>query len=637
MASTFFGLTIASSALSTYQAATNTVANNIANVQTAGYSKQVTNISASSAMRVNAKYGTMGTGASATSIRQLRDNYYDTKYWRNQSSVGLYDARLYYMEQIETIYADDDASTGFTTIFSKMFNAMDTLKNYASDSNVRNQFISSAQNLTTYFNGIATQMSQLQSDVNNEIKSTVDNINSIAQKIALLNKQINVIEVQGGYANELRDERALLVDELSTIIPVEVEEFQVTNSNYADQYTGATNYRIKINGQTLVDTYEYHGLEYTARTNKINQTDVDGLYDLTWKDTGVSFNPTSSAMSGSLKALFELRDGNNKATFNGTTATGDTAYGTATVNGKTVTTLTVKDPSITAIEKLNIAQEGILTIRNNNYNYSDFIINKEVATDSNGNPILDADGNPTYTYSYTFTLEKELSSIEKGKLAGQTATIGTSIDAMGIPYYMAQMNEFLRIFASSFNALQQGTEDNPGMTLGGEEMGAFFIANNKVDGSEYDFSDDTISSYSNSYYQLTALNFGVASASIKDSSRIATTSKSNYTDGVDEYNIIDQTLKLQNDVKMYRGCKASDFLQCLLSDITVDTQESSLFLDNYTNIANAIDTQRQSISGVDEDEEALDLIKFQNAYNLSSKVISTLCEMYDRLITQTGV
>ena len=88
---------------------------------------------------------------------------------------------------------------------------------------------------------------------------------------------------------------------------------------------------------------------------------------------------------------------------------------------------------------------------------------------------------------------------------------------------------------------------------------------------------------------------------------------------------------------MYRGGGADDFLQCMISDISVDTQECNIFYENYSNIASAIDTQRMSISGVDEDEEALNLVKFQNAYNLSSKMVSVLCEIYDRLILETGV
>ena len=263
------------------------------------------------------------------------------------------------------------------------------------------------------------------------------------------------------------------------------------------------------------------------------------------------------------------------------------------------------DPSITEIKNLHIAQEGILTIRNNNYNYSDFSMEKVPVVDVNGDPVLDADGNATYTYSYTFTLEKELSTIEKGKLAGQAANIGASVDAMGIPYYMAQMSEFIRVFAQSFNDLQKGTVDNPGVDLNGNEMGAFFVADNKVDGTEYDFSEDKVSSYSNSYYQMTADTFAVADESIKDPGRISTQTKDNFTAGVDRYDTVEAILKLQSDTKMYRGSAADDFLRCL--------------------------------SGVDEDEEGLELMKFQYAYNLASKMVSVMSEMYDKLINQTGL
>ncbi len=80
-----------------------------------------------------------------------------------------------------------------------------------------------------------------------------------------------------------------------------------------------------------------------------------------------------------------------------------------------------------------------------------------------------------------------------------------------------------------------------------------------------------------------------------------------------------------------------DFLQCLLSDVAVDTQKVKIFEDNYKNLSTAITNQRMSISGVDNDDEALTLVKYQNAYKLSSKLVSVLAEMYDRLILETGV
>ena len=106
MPSQFFGLTIASSGLSAYQAALNTTANNISNEQTKGYSRQAANLSASDALRVNAKYGSMGSGVTVNSIKQIRSEYYDTKYWQNQASLGLYETKLGYLEQIENYFID---------------------------------------------------------------------------------------------------------------------------------------------------------------------------------------------------------------------------------------------------------------------------------------------------------------------------------------------------------------------------------------------------------------------------------------------------------------------------------------------------------------------------------------------------
>ena len=133
MPSTFFGLTIASSGLSAYQVALNTSANNISNVQTKGYSKQQANRVASESIRAYAKYGSMGTGVTTESVKQLRNQYYDNKYWYNQSSVGLYETKLNYLKQIENYFIDDDSSKGFSTILNTMFNDLDTLKNNAGE------------------------------------------------------------------------------------------------------------------------------------------------------------------------------------------------------------------------------------------------------------------------------------------------------------------------------------------------------------------------------------------------------------------------------------------------------------------------------------------------------------------------
>ena len=112
MASTFFGLSIATSGLRAYQASANTVANNISNVDTTGYTKQVTNMKANNSLRSYTEYGTLSTGVSAESVTQLRSEYYDNKYWQYSGFRGEYDEKVKYMDQLQTYFQDDSTIEG---------------------------------------------------------------------------------------------------------------------------------------------------------------------------------------------------------------------------------------------------------------------------------------------------------------------------------------------------------------------------------------------------------------------------------------------------------------------------------------------------------------------------------------------
>lgn len=610
MPSTFFGLTISSSALTSFQAATNTVANNISNVNTKGYTRQQAIRVAAEALRVNQKYGMAGSGVDTTEIKQIRDFYYDVKYWENNAKVGLYDTKLYYMQQIEDYLIDDDTAKGFSTILDEMFNALNTLNSNPNDLDKRQQFISKSQSFATFFNSLSTGLGKIQEDCNKEIATQVENINSISQKIALLNKQINVIELQGTNANELRDQRALLVDELSELVPVEVIETKVTNSNYPDMYTGATDYVLKIDGKTLVNNFEYNTLKCVARDEKVNQSDVEGLYDICWEGSNIPFNPASKASDGRLRALFEIRDGNNAEGFSGSVQ-----EVTAGTGGDVVT---LKNPSITDINYMTMPSEGIITMNNKDYKYTGFSYDEA-------------------TQTYKFQLDQTLSVEEKNRIMGKKVAIGQNIDAMGIPYYQAQANAFLREFAKQFNEIQK-----KGVTLDGTAGDSFFVAE-KPDGSEWNFEDYTattgnsMSSSGNYYYMLTGANVVVADNVVRTPQNLVTLTADELANGTDNPSLVNEMALLYKDVKMFRGAGANEFLQCLISDNSVDTEKASLFLKNYSNISETIVQKRMSISGVDEDEEALDMLKFQNAYNLASKMIQTMSEMYDRLILETGV
>ncbi len=602
--STFFGLSIAESGLRVYHAAANTTVNNISNGDTNGYSKQVLNTSSSAAIRSYTNWGTISTGVTADSITQLRSQFYDNKYRAYTGYQSEYETKNEYMLQIENYFRDDSTVKGFGSIYDTMFNSLDSLSTSPADTTVRNQFISDAQNFCSFFNSVASSLESLQLDVNEQINSTVSQINSIAQKISILNDQINSVEISGSYANELRDERALLVDELSKFAAVETKETEVINSNYPDMYTGATNFEIKINGQLIVDGDRYRQLNCVARDYRVNQSDARGLYDIYWADNGENFNPTSLSNTGSLKGLFELRDGNNAEAFSGT------------VKSISGTAVTVVKPTLSEENSMTMPQNGTISIGSKNYSYSGFDMYHDLEGNSQCVFYIDSDPNG-------------LSST-----AGKTAAIGSSVDYKGIPYYQAQMNEFVRAFSKSFNDIEQ-----EGVDLYGNPMGAFFVAES-VTGSEINFYDEPTTYFESSgsnYYQLTAANIRIAKATRDDPSVFSTATLEKHQNGIDDEEMVNRLLTLQKDTVMYRGSSGQQFLQYIMSDVTIDTEESQLLSNNYYTIASTVGNQRTSVSGVDEDEEAMDLLKFQNAYSLCSKVISVMTEMYDKLINQTGV
>ncbi len=140
------------------------------------------NLVAKASLR-NYTYGTLGSGVDADSIVQMRNTYYYVKYWTNNSNIGQYEKKGYYMSQIENLYRDDDQKlAGFSTLYSKMFNSMDSLKGNAGDLYIRTQFINNAGSLTEYFNNMYHNLSTIQADCNQEVSALVTQINSFAQK-----------------------------------------------------------------------------------------------------------------------------------------------------------------------------------------------------------------------------------------------------------------------------------------------------------------------------------------------------------------------------------------------------------------------------------------------------------------------
>lgn len=642
MPSQFFGLNIAYTGLTASNAALNTTANNIANAETLGYSRQHVVQEAADALRTFTTYGCAGAGVDVLAIERIRDEFYDNKFWDSNTNVGEYNMKQYYMTQVEDYFMDTETSEGFTTIFNKMMDALAEVKKQSGTLATKAQFVGYADNISEYFNNMANNMELVQKDVNSEIKVKIDEINSIASELATLNKQINVIEMSHGSANELRDKRTLLLDELSAIVSVEVKETPITDPNDPERETGGNRFVVRIaGGQELVDTNEYNTLTCIARTNeeKVNQSDAEGLYDVYWISDlrtgaiGDQFNLYNPLLGGELQGLIEMRDGNNGEYFNGIVTSVGAAFTDAETGDRLKqVTIEVDDTYLMDLNKCTLPDNGgRITIANTVYDFEDWTYNYDANT-----------GKTTYTLTINET--KSEVNIDSSK-TGREAEIGKSINYQGIPYYQEQMNEWVRVFSQAFNDILASGYDIYGGT--GNKL---FVGDMETDDLQYEFTEryntteadgtrktESIHVAEDSYYRLTAKNMNVWEPMYADPDLLAT--KTDASAGVDEYGNVTALIDMTTDKKVasFRGAAVSEFLTCILSDVALNANTANTFYTTYSNVTNSIDNQRLSISSVDQDEEAVSLVKYQNAYTLASKMISTLTEVYDRLILETGV
>ena len=254
---------------------------------------------------------------------------------------------------------------------------------------------------------------------------------------------------------------------------------------------------------------------------------------------------------------------------------------------------------------------------------------------------VDEDGKYVYEFELDEPVRKDVDETE--------VSIGQSIAYKGIAYYMQQLNEFARVYTQEFNNLHK-----QGVDLYGDEGLDYFNSRNKVSGENYVFEqseddadngiivssktgsyavEDEEANYG-SYYFMTASGLCVTDEIYDDPSRFA--ASSDIVNGESQNDIVLDMIALKSDTTMFKQGTPSGFLQSLIAEMGIDSDKAKSFQTNQEDILAIVENQRLSISGVDMDEESMNLVRYQNAYNLSAKVITTMNEMYDRLINYMG-
>lgn len=623
MPSTFLGLNTGLSGLSYFQTALNTTAHNISNADTTGYSKQTVQASASDALRLKKSYGMMGTGITASAVERERNTYYDVKYWSANAKYSQYNTQHANLEQLQTYMNEMTSEAGYTKWMSELSNAMQNLSAKPADYTTRISFALTADSFTDMVNELSSNFQSTQKTINDEVELAVSEVNSLAKQIYELTQEIMTIELKGGNANDLRDKRGVCIDNLTQYVNADVDERSIMYGVGTDQVeSNAKTMCIRVNGEILVDELGFNELTVVPREQRVNQNDQDGLVDIYWKNAdgtaGERFDATNT--TGRIAGLINIRDGNNGEIFAGTT----------TAVSDNPAEVRVDPAKPIAMKNLNIPSEGTITLNGKEYLYDGWTAE------------YDADGNLDHFTFKNMTMmdEKnvEVTAIfPTTGIVGAAAQIGTKNMTKGIPYYQSQLNELVRVFSRYMNDLTSSgvdAEGNPGLDAFTAEnpAGGDFVLKGSMQGT------GTISSSDSTYYRLTGLNWELNSEWKVDPKKIVVSYKEDIEQGnVEAQDILQKMMAGLTDPKMFQQGNISQFMQAFTTNLAVDTKKNEVFAENQDDIRYTIDNQRASVSGVDKNEEASSLTKFQELYRLASKVISVLNEVYDKLINETGV
>jgi len=289
MTGIFGTLNMGKRALLAQQLAINVTGHNISNVNTEGYSRQ--KVVMETNPPTSAWPGQVGTGVRAAQINRVYDHFLGTQIQDEKTNLGRWEAQQSGLKNIDAIFNESNGY-GLNQTMNEFWNSWQELSNNPSSITERNNVVEKGKALSSAFHRIHDELEQAQQQADDNIKATIDRINTLAEQIADLNKNISSVEANGQKANDYRDQRDMLVKDLSSLIDIKTFE---NNNGQLDIILGS--------GRPLVSNSSFQSLSADIRG--------DGLNDVVWNDGyGTSVNITNNISGGELKGWLEVRDTN---------------------------------------------------------------------------------------------------------------------------------------------------------------------------------------------------------------------------------------------------------------------------------------------------------------------------------------
>lgn len=271
------------------QTALQTVAHNVANKTTEGYSRQrVDQVTAPPVLEGNLQ---LGMGARAAQVNRISNPFLDKQLSAAQGKQGFIEAQAESLSRVEQVF-NEQQNKSLNQYIADFFNAFRELANSPESTTVRTIVKETGEALSKDFRRVDSQLKSIQKDMDFQISNKVEEVNKMVAEIAELNRQVAEVEVQGIPANDQLDRRELLVRKLNQIIDIRV----------ADGENGMIN--VSTAGNALLVT----GFDHIELKTAVNQDDKLEIYARV-SDSHPDINITHRIRGGTIGGLVDVRDG----------------------------------------------------------------------------------------------------------------------------------------------------------------------------------------------------------------------------------------------------------------------------------------------------------------------------------------
>jgi len=639
---------IGMSGLDAAQRALDVIGNNIANAATEGYHRQRIELSPAYSTNIGGVF--LGGGVDFEGVTRVMDGLLEQEILRQASSLEHVSQEDTTLRMVESVFGELSSSSGLNAAINEFFNAMDDLSAHPAKPIWQNQAVSAAETMAARFRTLGQYLTTLESQIVLEAQNTIEQVNSLASRIAKLNDNIQRIEIGDAEANNLRDERDQCISELSELVGVQIQnrEYGVVDVNvagiavvagattveletglqedgkYGIGIAGSYNYNADIQGGRLGGLLSLKNQLLTGFHNQlddlaaaiilqVNQIHVQGV-----GSEGSFTEITGWVMASEVLADFEppVTDG---SIFIRVT---DASTGQVTrneididVSSDTLTTVAAKIAAVTGLDaSVNSSRLSITADAGYEIDFLPAVLPSPTNSDLTGTtspPTMSVSGiyagqdNDTFTFTVVGTGDVGNGTLQLLVTDGDADTVATLNIGSG---YAAQ--DMLEVGDSGIRISLTA-----GDLVDGNTFEVDVYANTDTSGVLTATGINTFFSGSS------ASDIAVCSDITDSPGRIATALGAELTDNTNSVHLAElreQALSSLNNMTV------EEFYRHLVSDIAQTLSIKQMTRDSTEVLLQDLGNQQGDISGVNINEEAARLLVFQQMFQAMAKYLATV-------------